>query len=82
MTETTLPGNTSLPSSPEALQALINADKGTYKYSIEDFFKNPEKTGYKLSPDGTYLSFLAPYERRMNIFVQKIGACDTCTKTA
>ena len=72
-TETKLPGNTSLPSSPEALQALINADKGTYKYSIEDFFKNPEKTGYQLSPDGNYFSFLAPYERRMNIFIQKIG---------
>ncbi len=73
MTETKLPGNTSLPSSPGALQALINADKGTYKYSIEDFFKNPEKTGYQLSPDGNYFSFLAPYERRMNIFIQKIG---------
>lgn len=74
MTETKLPGNTSLPSSPEALQALIDADKGTYKYSVEDFFKNPEKTGYQLSPDGNYFSFLAPYERRMNIFIQKIGA--------
>lgn len=73
MTETKLPGNTNLPSSPEALQALINADKGTYKYSIEDFFKNPEKTGYQLSPDGNYFSFLAPYERRTNIFIQKIG---------
>lgn len=72
-TETKLPGNPNLPSSPEALQALIEADKGTYKYTVEDFFKNPEKTGYKLSPDGTYFSFLAPYERRMNIFVQKIG---------
>ena len=33
MTETQLPGNTSLPSSPEALQALINADKGKNKYT-------------------------------------------------
>ncbi len=73
MTETKLSGNTNLPSSPEALQALINADQGAYKYSIEDFFKNPEKTGFQLSPDGNYFSFLAPYERRMNIFIQKIG---------
>ena len=73
-TMTTLPGNTSLPSSQEALKALIDADKGTYKYSVEDFFKNPEKTGYQLSPDGNYFSFLAPFERRMNIFIQKIGA--------
>ncbi len=73
-TETKLPGNPSLPSPPEAIQQLIEADEGTYKYSVEDFFKNPEKTGYQLSPDGNYFSFLAPYERRMNIFIQKIGA--------
>jgi dipeptidyl aminopeptidase/acylaminoacyl peptidase len=41
---------------------------------LEDFFKNPDKTSYKISPGGTYFSFKAPYEKRMNIFVQKIGA--------
>ncbi len=40
---------------------------------LEDFFKNPEKSGYQISPDGKYFSFTAPYENRMNIFVQKIG---------
>jgi dipeptidyl aminopeptidase/acylaminoacyl peptidase len=40
---------------------------------LEDFFKNPEKTGYQISPDGKYFSYTAPYENRMNIFVQKIG---------
>lgn len=40
---------------------------------LEDFFKNPEKSGYQISPDGKYFSYLAPYESRMNIFVQKIG---------
>lgn len=40
---------------------------------LEDFFKNPEKTGYQISPDGKYFSYLAPYENRMNIFVQKTG---------
>ena len=70
---TTLPGDITLPSSAKELQKLIKADKGTYKYSIEDFFKNPTETGYQLSPDGKYLSFLAPYKKRMNIFVKKIG---------
>lgn len=41
---------------------------------LEDFFKNPEKTSYQISPGGTYYSFKAPYQDRMNIFVQKIGA--------
>lgn len=40
---------------------------------LEDFFKNPEKTRYQISPDGKYYSFMAPYEKRMNIFVQEIG---------
>lgn len=41
---------------------------------LRDFFRNPEKAAYRLSPDGTYLSFLASYQNRLNIFVQKIGA--------
>jgi len=40
---------------------------------MEDFFRNPEKTDFKISPDGHYLAFLAPWERRLNVFVQKIG---------
>ncbi len=41
---------------------------------LEDFFKNPEKTYFQISPDGKYYSYTAPYESRMNIFVQKIGS--------
>lgn len=40
---------------------------------LEDFFKNPEKTRFQISPDGKYVSYMAPYEKRMNIFVQEIG---------
>ena len=49
---------------------------------LEDFFKNPEKTAYKLSPDGTYYAYLAPYENRQNIFVQKVGADETIRITS
>ncbi len=38
-----------------------------------DFFRNPEKTGFKISPNGEYLSFLRPWQHRLNIYVQKIG---------
>lgn len=41
---------------------------------LEDFFKNPKKSAYALSPDGEYLAYLAPYKNRKNIFVQKIGS--------
>ncbi len=40
---------------------------------MEDFFRNPEKAAFQISPDGKYFSFSAPYKGRMNIFVQKIG---------
>jgi dipeptidyl aminopeptidase/acylaminoacyl peptidase len=39
---------------------------------LEDFFRKPEKSSYQISPDGKYFSFMAPYERRMNVFVQGI----------
>ena len=69
----TLPGDPTLPSSAEELQQLIKTSTGNHKYSVEDFFRNPEKSSYQLSPDGTHFSFMSPYERRKNIFVQKIG---------
>jgi dipeptidyl aminopeptidase/acylaminoacyl peptidase len=41
--------------------------------AVEDFFKNPEKASFQLSPNGEYFSYMAPYESRMNVFIQKIG---------
>ena len=43
------------------------------QYAVEDFFRNPEKTNFSLSPDGKYYAYMAPYKNRMNIFVQEIG---------
>ena len=42
-------------------------------YPLEDFFKNPDKARYQISPDGKYFSYMGPYQDRMNIFVQEIG---------
>ncbi len=41
--------------------------------AMEDFFRNPEKTAFQLSPNGEYYSYMAPYEKRLNVFVQKAG---------
>ena len=41
---------------------------------VEDFFRNPEKTKFQLSPDGDYYAYTAPYQNRMNIFVQETGS--------
>src|SRR5687768_7136544 len=41
---------------------------------MKDFFKNPVKTGYSLSPNGEYLAYLQPWEKRLNVYVEKIGS--------
>jgi len=37
---------------------------------LRDFFRNPEKSRFEVSPDGTSVAFMQPYQRRMNVFVQ------------
>ena len=41
--------------------------------AMEDFFKNPEKTAFSLSPDGEHLALMKPWEKRLNVHIQKIG---------
>jgi dipeptidyl aminopeptidase/acylaminoacyl peptidase len=52
------------------LSQLFVSSASARKIPLRDFFKNPERSAYRLSPDGAYYAFLAPYEKRMNIFVQ------------
>lgn len=40
---------------------------------MKDFFRNPEKASFRISPDGQYFSYRAPWKNRMNLFVQRIG---------
>ena len=41
---------------------------------MKDFFRNPEKVAYSLSPNGEYLAFMQSWESRLNVFVEKIGS--------
>ncbi|MDL2296488.1 S9 family peptidase [Bacteroidales bacterium OttesenSCG-928-C03] len=50
--------------------------------ALEDFFRNPERSSFQISPDGQYFSYTAPYERRMNIFIQKIGESESIRLTS
>lgn len=38
---------------------------------LRDFFKNPESTNYQISPDGKWISYLKPYEHRLNLFIRE-----------
>jgi dipeptidyl aminopeptidase/acylaminoacyl peptidase len=56
-----------------ALIATPAAHAQAKQIPMRDFFKNPQEAGHQISPDGKYLSWLAPYERRLNVFVRPIG---------
>lgn len=54
--------------------ALPAAEPYVPMIPMEDFFRNPERAGFQLSPDGRHLSFLAPWQNRLNIHVQELGS--------
>ena len=40
---------------------------------ISDFFKTPEKSTFRISPDGEYISYLKPYKGKQNLFIQSLA---------
>ncbi|SEO40566.1 S9 family peptidase [Mucilaginibacter sp. OK283] len=40
---------------------------------LADFFKTPEKTFFKISPDGKYIAYLKPYKDKQNLFTQSLA---------
>lgn len=48
---------------------------------MRDFFRNPERTSYQISPDGKFLSYLAPHENRLNIFIEDLLNGETVRAT-
>ena len=36
---------------------------------MEDFFRNPDKSSFQISPDGKHISYMKPWEKRMNVHV-------------
>ncbi|MFO7369065.1 MAG: S9 family peptidase [Bacteroidales bacterium] len=40
---------------------------------MEDFFKDPESSGYRISPNGEMIIFRASHMGRMNVFFRKLG---------
>ncbi|WP_242093450.1 S9 family peptidase [Aestuariivivens sediminicola] len=62
----TLPGDTSLPSTEDELEALANLDSGDYKYSVKDYFSRPKARSFSFSPNGEYLSYREKDENTKN----------------
>lgn len=57
-----------------AAVALACSPEAAPELPLEDFFRNSEQTAYQISPDGKYVSYMAPYENRLNIFVRETDA--------
>ena len=56
---------------------INNSNSSVPKIPLKDFFKNPEKASFQLSPDGSYISLMKPWEegnRMMNVYVKKINS--------
>jgi dipeptidyl aminopeptidase/acylaminoacyl peptidase len=56
--------------------------QGAREIPLRDFFRNPEQTAHQVSEDGQYLSWAAPYERRLNVFVRPTKGGDAVRVTS
>ncbi|TRX16353.1 S9 family peptidase [Flavobacterium franklandianum] len=76
--ESKLPGNIKLPSSNQELLTLRNFDKGNYKYKVSDYFAKPKASGFKLSPNGQFLSYREKDDKnKRHIYVKNIKTGET-----
>lgn len=50
-------GNTKLPSTEAEIQRLIELGEINRQYTVKDYFSRPKASGFKLSPNGKYLSY-------------------------
>ncbi|MEJ2871940.1 S9 family peptidase [Actinomycetospora sp. OC33-EN08] len=46
------------------------------RYTVQDLFAPPERTAAVISPDGTRIAYLAPWQERMNVWVEGLGDGD------
>ncbi len=67
-------GSMFVPGLSLGLLGQANAQTTTAKkIPLRDFFRNAAEVGHQISPDGKTLSWLAPHERRMNVFVRPVA---------
>ncbi len=55
----------------EIQSKCVDKEECVRKIPMRDFFENPSIARFRISPDGSKISFLAPWKQRMNVFVIK-----------
>ncbi|MBV5338095.1 MAG: S9 family peptidase [Deltaproteobacteria bacterium] len=56
-----------------AISSPALAVESPKQYKLRDFFGKPERSFFRLSPDGKSLGFMQPYERRDNLHVMPLS---------
>jgi dipeptidyl aminopeptidase/acylaminoacyl peptidase len=54
------------------LLACACKKSGVRQIPVSDFFKTPEKSFFKISPDGKYISYLKPFKDKQNIYIRSL----------
>src|ERR1700761_8277967 len=52
--------------------AMYSCTPKAKEIPINDFFKTPEKTNFKLSPDGQYVSYLKAVKGKQNLYIASV----------
>lgn len=65
----------------QTLHATEEQQRRVKKIPVADFFRNPQKTGYKISPDGKFYAYRDPVNGITNLFIKEIGKKDPVQMT-
>ena len=49
---------------------------------MEDFFRNPDKSSFQISPDGQHIVYMKPWKTRMNVHVINVKTTDETRLTS
>jgi len=64
------------------MSSAAEASARAKRIPLRDFFRNPERSSFQISPDGATLAFMQPYQNRMNVFVQPRAGGETVRLTS
>ena len=56
-----------------AIGLSVSCRNKTAQIPVSDFFKTPQKSFFKISPDGKYVSYLKPYKDKQNLFIESLA---------
>lgn len=56
-----------------AIKEADTTDKVAEIVPVEEFFKDPDKSQYRISPNGEKIIFIGPHLGRKNVFIQNLG---------